>query len=38
MPKLRLVSIPHPIGSLNFEDVQQKADNIIDDIISRFLE
>ena len=37
MPGLPLVIIPHPLGGLKLEEVREKADSIIEDIIARLL-
>ena len=38
VPNLSLVIISHPIGGLSPEEVQEKADNVIEDIVIRMLE
>jgi hypothetical protein len=35
MPDLPLAVVPHPIGGISAEEVKDKADNIVDFIISK---
>jgi len=36
LPGLPVVIIPHPVGGLTAEEVREKADHIIEDIVARF--
>jgi len=38
MPRLPLVIIPHPLGGRGPEEVREKADGVVNDIIARLLE
>jgi hypothetical protein len=37
MPNLRLVVAPHPIGGINPEEVEEKADKIFGSVISQIM-
>jgi len=37
MPNLRIVVVPHPIGGVSLEEVQIKADSIVDNVIAQLL-
>jgi len=37
MPRLPLVIISHPVGGLKSEEVREKADRIIEDLIMRLI-
>lgn len=34
MPSLNIAAIPHPVGGLRPEEVQQRADNVFEEVIS----